>query len=156
MIAFYLLGVNDETRLGALRFKVDGDFQAHEGIGVAALVNLEDLLHASQRVLRREETTEDLKMLFALRSSLGVLDQRPVSLTNKVIFLLRSSRKETDTYCVERWEAIALELARRARITVSDHTLEMAGDKPVFLSHRFDWNDDGRIPFISAMAMLGG
>ncbi|WP_139229860.1 HipA domain-containing protein [Litoreibacter janthinus] len=57
---------------------------------------------------------------------------------------------------MERWEAIALELARGARVTVSDHTLEMAGDKPVFLSHRFDWNDNGRIPFISAMAMLGG
>lgn len=61
---------------------------------------------------------------------------------------------------MERWEAIALALARRAGITVSDHTLEMAGDKPVFLSHRFDRNDDGRIPFMSAMAMamamLGG
>ncbi len=64
--------------------------------------------------------------------------------------------KETDTHCVERWEAIALELVRCAGITVSDHTIEMAGDKPVFLSHRFDRNDAGRVPFISAMAMLGG
>lgn len=83
MIAFYLLGVNDETRLGALRFKVDGDFQAHEGIGVPELVSLGDLLHASQRVLCGEETTENLKMLFDLRSSLGgarpkasILDQQ--------------------------------------------------------------------------------
>ncbi|MFY9206669.1 MAG: HipA domain-containing protein, partial [Yoonia sp.] len=52
--------------------------------------------------------------------------------------------------------AVSLELARRAGITVADHTIEMAGDKPVFLSHRFDRNEDGRVPFISAMAMLNG
>lgn len=69
--ADYLLGVNDETRLGALRFKVSGDFQAREGIGVPALVNVGDLLHASQRVLRGEESAEDLQMLFAPGSSLG-------------------------------------------------------------------------------------
>ena len=152
----YLLGVNDETRLGALRFRVDGEFQAREGIGVPALVSLGDLLNASQRVLRGEETTEDLKRLFAPGSSLGGARPKASILDQHGRLSVAKFPKETDTYCVERWEAIALELARRAGITVSDHTLEMAGDKPVFLSHRFDRNEDGRIPFISAMAMLGG
>jgi len=152
----YLLGVNDETRLGALRFRVDGEFQAREGIGVPALVSLGDLLHASQRVLRGEETTEDLKMLFAPGSSLGGARPKASILDQHGRLSVAKFPKETDTYCVERWEAIALELARRAGITVSDHTLEVAGNKPVFLSHRFDRNEDGRIPFISAMAMLGG
>ncbi len=76
----YLLGVNDETRLGALRYKVDDEFQAREGIGVPALLSLGDLLQASQRVLRGEETAEDLRMLFVPVSMLGqispkVLDQ---------------------------------------------------------------------------------
>jgi serine/threonine-protein kinase HipA len=148
--------VKDETRLGALRFKVDGDFQAREGIGVPALVSLGDLLHASQRVLRGEETAEDLQMLFAPGSSLGGARPKASILDQHGRLSVAKFPKETDTYCVERWEAIALELARRAGITVSDHTLEMASDKPVFLSHRFDRNDDDRIPFISAMAMLGG
>ena len=151
-----LLGVNDETRLGALRFRVDGEFQAREGTGVPALLSLGDLLQASQRVLRGEETTEDLKMLFAPGSSLGGARPKASILGQHGRLSVAKFPKETDTYCVERWEAIALELARRAGITVSDHTLEMAGDKPVFLSHRFDRNEDGRIPFISAMAMLNG
>ena len=134
--ADYLLGVNDETRLGALRFKVDGDFQAREGIGVPALVSLGDLLHASQRVLRGEETAEDLQMLFAPGSSLGGARPKASILDQHGRLSVAKFPKETDSYCVERWEAIALELARRAGITVSDHTLEMAGDKPVFLSLR--------------------
>ncbi|MGR3594001.1 MAG: type II toxin-antitoxin system HipA family toxin [Limimaricola soesokkakensis] len=154
--ADYLLGVNDETRLGALRYKVDGEFQAREGIGVPALLSLGDLLHASQRVLRGDETTEDLRMLFAPGSSLGGARPKASILDQHGRLSVAKFPKETDTHCVERWEAIALELARRAGITVADHTLEMAGDKPVFLSHRFDREDQGRIPFISAMAMLNG
>ncbi|WP_432256556.1 type II toxin-antitoxin system HipA family toxin [Limimaricola sp. AA108-03] len=154
--ADYLLGVNDETRLGALRYKVDGEFQAREGIGVPALLSLGDLLQASQRVLRGDETTEDLRMLFAPGSSLGGARPKASILDQHGRLSVAKFPKETDTHCVERWEAIALELARRAGITVADHTLEMAGDKPVFLSHRFDREDQGRIPFISAMAMLNG
>lgn len=154
--ADYLLGVNDETRLGALRYKVDGEFQAREGIGVPALLSLGDLLQASQRVLRGDETTEDLRILFAPGSSLGGARPKASILDQHGRLSVAKFPKETDTHCVERWEAIALELARRAGITVADHTLEMAGDKPVFLSHRFDREDQGRIPFISAMAMLNG
>jgi serine/threonine-protein kinase HipA len=154
--ADYLLGVNDETRLGALRFRVDNEFQEREGIGVPALLSLGDLLQASQRVLRGEETAEDLRMLFAPGSSLGGARPKASILDQHGRLCVAKFPKETDTYCVERWEAIALELARRAGITVADHTLEMAGDRPVFLSHRFDRNEDGRIPFISAMAMLNG
>lgn len=152
----YLLGVNDETRLGALRFKVEGDFQAREGIGVPALLSLGDLLQASQRVLRGEESTEDLRMLFAPGSSLGGARPKASVLDQHGRLSVAKFPKEADTYCVERWEAIALELARRAGITVAQHRLEMAGDKPIMLSHRFDRNGAERIPFISAMAMLNG
>ncbi|SDQ37771.1 type II toxin-antitoxin system HipA family toxin [Pseudovibrio sp. Tun.PSC04-5.I4] len=152
----YLLGVNDETRLGALRYKVDDEFQAHEGIGVPALLSLGDLLQASQRVLRGEETAEDLKMLFVPGSSLGGARPKASILDQHGRLSVAKFPKETDNYCVERWEAITMVIARRAGITVADHTLEMADDKPVFLSHRFDRNEEGRIPFISAMAMLNG
>ncbi len=152
----YLLGVNDETRLGALRYKVDGEFQARAGIGAPALLSLGDLLQASQRVLRGEETVEDLQMLFASGTSLGGARPKASILDQHGRLSVAKFPKDTDTYCVERWEAIALELARRAGITVADHTLEMTGDKPVFMSRRFDRNEQGRIPFISAMAMLNG
>lgn len=69
----YLLGVADRTRMGALRFCLAGtnDFLASLPDGVPSLVQLGDLLVASERILRDEETDEDFRLLFAPGSSLG-------------------------------------------------------------------------------------
>jgi serine/threonine-protein kinase HipA len=81
----YLLGVSDETRLGALRFRwvSDETFQATARAGVPALIELGRLLQFTERILRDEETDEDLQLIFAPGSSLGgarpkasVIDQR--------------------------------------------------------------------------------
>ena len=63
----------DETRLGALRFRWAGEevFQAPLRAGVPALVQLGRLLAVTERVLRDEETDEDLQIIFAPGSSLG-------------------------------------------------------------------------------------
>ena len=67
----YLLGVADETRLGALRFRWLGDeeFQAPIRAGVPALIELGRLLQITERILRDEETDEDLQFIFAPGSS---------------------------------------------------------------------------------------
>ena len=54
----YLLGVTDETRSGALRFRWAGDntFQALPRAGVPALIELGRLLRITERILRDEET----------------------------------------------------------------------------------------------------
>ena len=69
----YLLGVTDETRLGALRFRPVGEavFQAPAPAGVPALVELGRLLHITGRILKDEETDEDLELIFAPGSSPG-------------------------------------------------------------------------------------
>lgn len=69
----YLLGVSDETRLGALRFRRPGDaeFQAPMRSGVPAIIELGCLLSSTERILRDEETDEDLRLIFAPGSSLG-------------------------------------------------------------------------------------
>ena len=56
----YLMGVSDETRLGALRFRWVGDevFQAPRRNGVPALIELGRLLQATERILRDEETDD--------------------------------------------------------------------------------------------------
>ena len=63
----YLLGVSDVTRLGALRFRwMDDDaFQAPTLSGVPALIELGRLLQVTERILRDEETYEDLQLIFA-------------------------------------------------------------------------------------------
>ena len=72
--ADYLLGVADIARLGALRFRqVGGEaFQSplRDG-GVPPFIELPRLLSVTERVLRDEETDDDMRLLFAPGSSLG-------------------------------------------------------------------------------------
>jgi serine/threonine-protein kinase HipA len=56
---------------------------------------------------------------------------------------------------METWEEIALRLAGRAGIATPDHELIDIGGKAVLLSRRFDRAGAIRIPFLSAMAMMG-
>jgi serine/threonine-protein kinase HipA len=153
----YLLGVADETRLGALRFRWAGEevFQAPIRAGVPALIDLGRLLQITERILRDEETDEDLQLIFAPGSSLG--GARPkASVTDQHGRLsIAKFPKETDDYSMETWEEIALRLAGRAGIATPDHELIEVAGKAVLLSRRFDRAGAVRIPFLSAMAMMG-
>ena len=153
----YLLGVADETRLGALRFRrVEEDvFLAPSRSGVPALVELGRLLQITERVLRDEETDEDLQLIFAPGSSLGGARPKASVLDQHGRLAIAKFPKETDDYSVETWEEIALRLADRAGIVTPGHELIQVAGKSVLLSRRFDRVDGRRIPFLSAMAMLG-
>lgn len=56
---------------------------------------------------------------------------------------------------METWEQIALRLAGQAGIATPQHELIEVAGKPVMLSRRFDRDGASRIPFLSAMAMMG-
>ena len=60
-----------------------------------------------------------------------------------------------DAYPVMRWEAVALDLADRAGIDVPTWRLEQVADRTALLLRRFDRDGDVRVPFLSAMSMLG-
>ena len=153
----YLLGVSDETRLGALRFRRAGEvvFHAPPRAGVPALLELARLLQIIERILRDEETDEDLQMIFAPGSSLG--GARPKASVVDLQGRLRIAKfpKETDDYSVETWEEIALRLARFAGISTPEHELVSIAGQSILLSRRFDRDGTRRIPFLSAMAMSG-
>src|SRR6202042_999820 len=53
------------------------------------------------------------------------------------------------------WEAVALTLAAKAGIPVPAWRLETVADRPVLLLRRFDREEGTRLPFLSAMSMLG-
>ncbi len=55
---------------------------------------------------------------------------------------------------METWEEIALRLADHG-ITTPLHALIDVAGKKVMLSRRFDRDGTARIPFLSAMAMIG-
>lgn len=153
----YLLGVADETRLGALRFRGVGEqeFSARRSSGVPALVELGRLLQSTERLLRDEETDDDLQLIFAPGSSLGGARPKASVIDQHGRLSIAKFPKETDDYSIETWEEIALRLAERAGITTPAHELIQVAGKAVLLSRRFDRAEDRRIPFLSAMAMLG-
>ncbi len=150
-----LLGVSDETRLGALRFRYEGEdeFQVPQVRGVPTTVALGDLLAASQRILRGEETDEDLLLIFAPGSSLGGARPKVSVFDQHGHLSIAKFPKETDRYSISRWEAIALDMARDCGITTIDYDLLPSPHGPIFITRRFDRRDGIRIPFISAMAM---
>ncbi len=153
----YLLGVSDETRLGALRFRWLGEeiFQAPPRAGVPALVALGRLLQITERILREEETDEDMQLIFAPGSSLGGARPKASVIDQYGHLSIAKFPKESDEYSIETWEEIALRLAGRARIATPHHELLQVAGKSVLLSRRFDRSGARRIPFLSAMSMTG-
>ncbi len=155
--ADYLLGVSDAARLGALRFRRAGEreFQAPSSEGVPGLVQLGALLRATERVLRDEDTDEDLQRIFAPGSSLGGARPKASVIDTAGQLSIAKFPKETDEYSIELWESVALRLAERAGIRTPKHRLLRVARKPVLLSQRFDRAADTRIPVLSALSMLG-
>lgn len=151
----FLLGVSDISRIGALRFRQEGTavFQAPQSQGVPTVLALGDLLGASERIVRGDETDDDLRMIFAPGSSLGGARPKASVLDQHGRLAIAKFPKESDEYSLERWEAIALDLASKAGIRTAAHELHDVAGRPVLLSRRFDRDGDLRIPFLSAMSM---
>jgi len=155
--ADYLLGVADVSRLGALRFRHVGEdeFQAPTHAGVPTLVDLGRLMEVTERILRDEETDEDLAMIFAPGSSLGGARPKASVIDQHGRLSIAKFPKQTDDYSIERWEEVALRLAERAGIRTPEHALLTIAGKPVLLSRRFDRLDQTRLPFLSGLSMMG-
>ena len=156
--ADYLLGVADVARPGALRFRRVGQdaFQSplREG-GVPPFIELPRLLSVTERVLRDEETDDDLLLLFAPGSSLGGARPKASVADRDGHLAIAKFPKDDDDYSIETWEEVALRLADKAGIRTAAHRLERVAGKPVLVSRRFDRNAAGhRIPFLSAMSMV--
>lgn len=154
----YLLLVDDEARAGALRFaeQPDGPFLRQADVKrIPPLVKLPELLSAAEHVVEDTDTEEDLRLLIAPGSSLGgARPKASVRENNGSLAIAKFPRKD-DEWSTVRWEAIALSLAHKAGITVPDARVELVADKPVLLLRRFDREGQRRIPFLSAMSMLG-
>lgn len=154
-----MLGVSDEARQGALRFSLELDqpvfLAAKDSSAAPPLIDLSKLLSATERFLEDDESIEDLKLLLAPGSSLG--GARPKASVRDLdgsLAIAKFPRKD-DEYNIVKWEAVALSLAKSAGIRVPDWRLETITKKPVLITKRFDRNANERIPFLSAMSMLG-
>ena len=152
----YLLGVSDETRQGALRFKTDVDdvFQ-HPAPDVPKLIALPSLLHAANAVSGDEpDNLEAIKTLLdAGTGSLG--GARPkASVRDDKRLMIAKFPHHADGWSVIAWEKTALDLAETAGIPVPGRRLVGIDGSPVLLLDRFDREGAHRVGYISAMTLL--
>src|SRR5580658_4791321 len=143
-----LLGVRDDLRQGALRFRPDeqSPFVATEDSGVPVVTDLPALLDIAARAERDAADYEDLRRLLRAGSSLGGARPKAHVLdANGRIAIAKFPSASSDTWNVMAWEKVALDLARDAGIKVPDSQLIHVGARNVLVVDRFDRDDRSRI-----------
>lgn len=153
----FLIGVSDLTRQGALRFQaaVNQPFLDPDP-EVPTLVELPRLMRAADSVARGGEA--DLaaikELLDAGSGSLG--GARPkASVRDGDRLLIAKFPHPGDEWDVMAWEKTALDLAKLAGIRTPHTQLLRVDGASVLLLERFDRHDAQRVPYISAMTLLG-
>ena len=152
-----LLGVRDDLRQGALRFRLgdQGPFLATEESGVPVLTDLPALLDIAARAERDTANYEDLRRLLRAGSSLGGARPKAHVLdAGGRVSIAKFPSVASDTWNVMAWEKVALDLARDAGVMVPDSQLIRAGDRHVLIVDRFDRLGAARVGYASAMTML--
>ena len=118
-------------------------------------MDLPRLLSAATRVTNDEEDDDDLGILIAPGSSLGGARPKASVRDRDGHLALAKFADRRDDYGVVSWEGVALSLALKAGVGVPRWRIEEVAGEPVALIRRFDRVDGKRIPFLSAMSMLG-
>ena len=157
----YLLGVYDETRMGAIRFCTEdgGPFlSADREMAAPPWARLRDLEEASRQFEKDEGGVEDkwLRQLIGPGSSLG--GARPKATVQAVdgsLWIAKFPSKHDDNN-IGAWEKVVHDLARMCGLNVPESRLDTFSKLgSTFLVKRFDRDGSRRIHFASAMTMLG-
>ena len=154
----YLLAINDRTRIGALRYKREGEETFDHDIGhyrVPPLIQLPALVNAADAVQANSETADDLKLLLNEGSPLGGARPKSAVVDNDGTLAIAKFPKPDDDRSIPHGEVLAMTLAGRAGINVAATRLQDVAGRPVSLITRFDRDGDQRILFLSAMSLLG-
>ncbi len=154
----YLLAITDETRIGALRYRREKEDTFDHNLGhyrVPPLIQLPALINAAEAVQTNTETAEDLKLLLNEGSPLGGARPKSVVQNKDGSLAIAKFPKPDDDRSIPHGEVLAMTLARKAGLSVADAQLVNVTDRPVALISRFDRLNDQRIPFLSAMSLLG-
>jgi len=152
----YLLGVNDASRQGALRFKVSDErgFE-HPDEGVPKMVQLPALVEAAHHVAAGDDHVDDAVKILLDMGSASLGGARPkASVRDGQRMMMAKFAHPHDQWNVMAWEKTALDLAETAEVEVPGRRLIDVGGSPVLLIDRFDRTSEGcRIGYMSAMTL---
>lgn len=157
----FLLGVYDQTRIGAIRFKSeeDGPFLSDDRETAAPpWATLRSLEEASRQFEKDENFLNDkwLKQLLKPGSSLGGARPKATVEDEQGNLWIAKFPSKNDEYNVGAWEKVVQDLAKLCGLNVPESKAEkFSKDGSTFIVKRFDRNGKKRIHFASAMTMLG-
>lgn len=161
----YLIGIDDFTRIGAFRFKLDknGDFiNLDKKYPVPPITNIRELEQMSLFIEKSEISNnipEDrwIKELLLPASSLGGARPKSNIIDEKGDLYIAKFPSNNDTYDVALWEHISHKLAKQAGIDVAEtRVLYRKNTYHTLLSKRFDrLADNKRRHIASALTLLG-
>lgn len=160
----FLVGVDDRTRMGALRLASEAGeqarFLADEPFPVPPLARLRELEHWARQVeagVGGELSDEErwLEMLVAPGSSLGGSRPKANYEDQGELWIAKFPSRE-DRHDVGAWEHLVSLLAARAEIDVPETRLLALGSSyRTFCAKRFDRLGGGRRLYASAMTLTG-
>ena len=161
-----LLGVNDLTRQGAIRFFLNGEPTAGSD-GVPPLSDLPALLDTADAVQQDRDVPDmALRRLYRATGSLGGARPKASVWDSGALWMAKFPKPNGDDWDIIGWEAVVLHVARLAGIDVPDHRVLTIPDgegrpRTVLLTQRFDrvlpapsLTEAERIPYISALTAL--
>ncbi|MSQ70528.1 MAG: type II toxin-antitoxin system HipA family toxin [Betaproteobacteria bacterium] len=161
----FLLGVHDETRLGALRFRAAADLPFIDGDADSAAPPIATLPELQAASLNYEDHMDDeshpdyerwLSQFFAPGTSLGGARPKASVRDRAGVLCMAKFPSRNDTRDVGAWELLAHRLAAVAGIAVPrTRPLRLSGNPyTTFLAERFDRTSrGGRLAFVSAMTL---
>lgn len=149
----FLLGVQDCTRMGALRFSRPDDesFLADEARSAPPVARIAELQAVAYELSRKKQNNLDkikewLKVLVAPGSSLGGARPKANLIDEAGSLWIAKFPAADDDYDVALWEMLLHELARDCGITVPAARLMQIGDGyHTFMVQRFDRAGTGRV-----------
>jgi serine/threonine-protein kinase HipA len=158
----FLLGVYDESRMGALRFKTDpeGPFlDVASGTTAPPWTSLGELEKAVT-IIESDEDDDNIRewilMLLAPGTSLGGARPKANFTDRNNDLWIAKFPSRNDTIDKAAWEFLAYRLAKSSGIIVADSRIsKLTGSYNTFLTKRFDREKRDRIHFASAMTMTG-
>lgn len=155
----YLLGVFDLTRVGALRFKIEGSdvFVNSDGDNPAPPWTTLRMLEGSSRRFEEDDADESaLAVLLRPGTSLGgARPKASVAAPDGSLWIAKFPSKEDD-FDTGAWEYLVHILAEESGICVPEaQAQKFSRAGTTFLCRRFDRDGSRRVPFASAMTMLG-
>jgi serine/threonine-protein kinase HipA len=158
----FLLGVFDETRMGALRFKLDADGAFLDDNALTPtppMSSIRELQYAAE-IAESDEDAETIKkwlaILIAPGSSLGGARPKANVMDGQGNLWIAKFPSKGDTVDKAAWEFLAYRLALDSGIKMADSRIEkIKGKYHTFFTRRFDRSNGERIHFASAMTMTG-